>query len=84
MYSRNRRRVLSVFEIREDWTCDEIEDRLGMLHQSASATLHHLERDLVVYKTRETRPTRSGCSAKIYRLRKSWVDNEKKQLTLFD
>jgi predicted transcriptional regulator len=58
--------------------CEEIEDALGLKHQTVSARISELKRDgqvIVVGK----RKTRSGCQAGIYRCR-----NEKPaQATLF-
>lgn len=47
-------------------TSDEIEARLEMRHQTASARLHDLEADGLVVRTGRTRRTRSGRLARVY------------------
>lgn len=48
-------------------TCDEIEQRLGMTHQSASAAINKLMRCGIV-RANGTRPTRSGRSARVWEI----------------
>ena len=45
-------------------TCEELEDRFGMKHQTVSARLSELKRDGLVEKV-GTRPTSSGRSAAV-------------------
>ena len=54
-----------------DGTDDELEQRLGMSHQSLSACRRGCVKDGLVDPTGRTRPTRSGRSANI------WTINEK-------
>lgn len=51
-----------------DATCDETEDRLGLIHQSASARFSELKRDGRILATGERRLTRSGRYAAVYRV----------------
>jgi hypothetical protein len=46
-------------------TCDEIEQRLGMTHQTASACINKLMRCGIV-RANGTRPTRSGRAARVW------------------
>ena len=47
-------------------TCDEIEVRLGLRHQTASARIKDLAKDKVIYRSGTTRPTRSGRQAHVW------------------
>jgi hypothetical protein len=47
-------------------TCDEIEEQLGMRHQTASARIRELELSSDLIKTDRKRPTRSGRGAFVY------------------
>lgn len=49
-------------------TCDELEERLSMTHQTASARVNELMRAGVVV-AEGSRPTRSGRRARVWRLR---------------
>jgi hypothetical protein len=46
--------------------CDEVEERLGLLHQNASARMHDLEKAGAITRTCRFRPTRSGRAAQVY------------------
>jgi hypothetical protein len=47
-------------------TCDEAEVRLGLSHQTCSARFTDLVKDGRLTRTEETRPTRSGCPARVH------------------
>ena len=49
-------------------TCDEIEERTELKHQTASATLRGLEKKNKVHRPGTKRKTRSGCPAFVYHL----------------
>ena len=51
-------------------TCDAMEQSLGMLHQTASATIRGLDRNGLVTRGPDTRPTRTGCKADVIRWRR--------------
>ena len=48
-------------------TCDEVERKLKIPHQTASARFIELERKGVIFKTDVTRKTRSGRRAVVYK-----------------
>lgn len=50
----------------ERLTCDEIEERTGLLHQTASATLTALKNAGKIARTPEKRPTRTGRNAFVW------------------
>ena len=50
----------------EPMTCDEVEQRLGLTHQTCSAAIHHLMKDGAVVAD-GVRPTRSGRTARVWR-----------------
>lgn len=50
-------------------TCDQIEDVLGLKHQSASAAITHLRDDEYIYDSGLRRKTRSGRDAIVWRAR---------------
>jgi len=54
-------------------TDDEIEASLGLSHQTASARRRGLELKRKVFLSTETRKTRSGCSAGVYVVDRSFV-----------
>lgn len=47
-------------------TCAEIETRLALSHQSASARISELSRRGMIRDTKRRRPTSSGCMARVY------------------
>jgi len=47
-------------------TCDEVEDRLHMRHQTASARIKELKDKGLIFDTGERRLTRSGSPAAVY------------------
>ena len=51
-------------------TCDEVEQRLGMTHQSCSAAINKLMRDGLIHADGE-RLTRSGRSARVWHARRN-------------
>lgn len=55
---------------RRGMTCDEVEQRGRLLHQTASARIRELEQDGVVTIGGGRRETRSGCSARVYKITK--------------
>ena len=62
-----RKLILKEFEQNpEGLTCDEIEAKLGLKHQTASARLRELVDGSELVRTTEKRPTRSGCNAAVY------------------
>jgi len=52
----------------DDLTDDELETRLGMRHQTVSATRRGMVKDGLIEATGDRRPTRSGRSAQVWRL----------------
>lgn len=48
-------------------TCDEVEAKLKIPHQTASARMIELERKGMIYKSDATRKTRSGRRAVVYK-----------------
>ena len=65
--SRIRLQIASL--LREgELTDDELEERLGMRHQTVSATRRGMVKDGYVEATGDRRPTRSGRSAQVWRL----------------
>ncbi len=65
----SRIRLLIAESLRSgDLTDDELEIRLGMRHQTVSATRRGLVKDGIVEATGDKRPTRSGRSAQVWRL----------------
>lgn len=71
-YGSIQRRILAYIEVREKTTkkgatCDEIEEALGMLHQSASGALVALEEKGWVYASEARRTNRQGNPAQVYR-----------------
>lgn len=66
--SRLRRLVFSHVASQIDGaTCDETEVALDLRHQTASARLRELQLGGLVFTTKETRLTRSGRRAHVYR-----------------
>ena len=65
---RDRWRIMSVLKESAVWgmTCDEMEQELGMSHQSCSARFSELKRDGQIAQIGR-RPTRSGRQAGVYR-----------------
>jgi len=47
-------------------TCEEIEERTGLPHQSVSARISELLRDGLIHYGSERRKTRAGKSARVY------------------
>lgn len=64
---RQRARVLRLINRRpkSGFTCDEVEQRLDMLHQTASARMAELSRDGLIYESGRVKPTRTGCRARV-------------------
>ena len=62
----DRERVFRCIEYRRDATCDEAEKFLNMPHQTCSARFRELEKAGRIVKTERTRPTRTGCQARVY------------------
>lgn len=64
-----RERILKTIERRpvEGFTCDEVEERLCMLHQTASARIAELKHCGVVYESGMVRKTRTGKLAMVIR-----------------
>jgi len=60
----DRRRILEALNIAPA-ICEEVEDFLGMSHQTCSARFSELKRDGLIFKI-GTRKTRSGKAAGIY------------------
>lgn len=52
----------------KDWTCDEIEQELGMSHQTISPRVHELAKLGLIVDSGARRKTRSGRTATIWRL----------------
>lgn len=71
-------------------TCDEVEIALGLRHQTASCFIRFLTQDGLLYKSTlpngetETRITRSGRSAIVWKARLAPVKVEDPQKNLFD
>ena len=67
----SRMRLLVWRAIRElgDATCDELEVELNMRHQTCSARLNDLYKRQDIYDSDLRRPTRSGRSAIVWRIR---------------
>jgi hypothetical protein len=72
--------VLAQIRIYGGSTCDEIEYRLGMRHQTASSAIRSLVQQEILRASKQKRRTRSGREAIV------WVvaTPEDKQLNLFD
>lgn len=64
----DKRRILDVFELRGDWTQDEIALHLFMPRSTVCARMNELEREGYVRKTNATRQTQYGRMAAVYRL----------------
>jgi hypothetical protein len=47
-------------------TCDQVEVRLGLLHQTASAIITTMKRERLLDYKGERRPTRTGRGAEVY------------------
>jgi predicted ArsR family transcriptional regulator len=60
-----RAKVLDAI-LKQPATCEELEERLGMSHQTVSARMSELKRDGLIEKN-GTRPTRSGRQAGVYK-----------------
>jgi hypothetical protein len=52
-------------------TCDEVENRLYLPHQTASARISELVASRVIVQTGEKRPTSTGRKARVYRVSSS-------------
>lgn len=61
-----RRQVLAAVIASGGLTCDEVEQQLGLRHQTAAARLWELDGNLLVEKSDQRRPTRSGRTARVY------------------
>ena len=61
-----RMRVFLYIEAKGGATCDEVEQSLGMKHQTASPRIRELCLDGRIRDSGERRETRSGSSARIY------------------
>lgn len=51
----------------EGVTCEEVEQALGLRHQTASARIAELRRDDEIAIQPVRRATKSGCTARVYR-----------------
>jgi predicted transcriptional regulator len=60
-----RIRILNALELSYDLTCEELEDYIGLSHQSCSARLSELKREGKIRKI-GVRNTRSGSPAAVY------------------
>jgi predicted ArsR family transcriptional regulator len=58
--------VLSCVKFFGDATCDELEERMGLAHQTASARLKGLADKGLIKDSGARRPTRSGRAARVY------------------
>lgn len=66
--TRLRRAVLDAIGTEPDGlTCDQVEERLGIRHQTASARVRELAQLGLIIDTGERRKTRSGRSAAIWK-----------------
>ena len=61
-----RRQVLLAVIAAGGLTCDEVEQQLNLRHQTAAARLWEIEGQLLVEKSDQRRPTRSGRTARVY------------------
>ena len=61
-----RRQVLLAIVAADGLTCDEVEQQLGMRHQTAAARCWELEGNLLLEKSDQRRVTRSGRTARLY------------------
>jgi predicted transcriptional regulator len=61
-----RAKVLQQIKTMRDATCDEVEAKLGMSHQTASARIRELSLMGFIEDTGTRRKTRSGRSARVY------------------
>ena len=64
--SKMKQRVVTSLRVDGDATDDELEQRLGMTHQSLSACRRGCVKDELVAPTGKTRPTRSGRRANVW------------------
>jgi DNA-binding Lrp family transcriptional regulator len=64
---KQKRRILAALLLWEPATCDRIEVETGLSHQSCSARISELKRDGLIRKV-GTAPTRTGCSAAVYKV----------------
>jgi predicted ArsR family transcriptional regulator len=60
--------ILEFIKSRGSATCDEAEVALGISHQACSARVTELLKSKRISFGEETRPTRSGRSARVYRV----------------
>lgn len=58
--------VLTFLSVNGPETCDEVEANLGLLHQTASATITHLRDRGLLYDTGRRLPTRTGRRAIVW------------------
>jgi predicted ArsR family transcriptional regulator len=58
--------ILHFLKIHQDATCDQIEDYMGIKHQTASARLKGLADKGLIRDSGARRPTRSGRAARVY------------------
>jgi predicted ArsR family transcriptional regulator len=66
---RDRGRILDLLRMHpEGLTCWEVEQKLGLLHQTCSARFDDLSKAGQIGRTLRTRPTGSGSPATVYRL----------------
>ena len=49
-------------------TCDEVEQLLGLSHQTCSARFRQLALNGRIFKSGDVRPTRTGCDAVVWRI----------------
>ncbi len=63
-----KHRIVQEVVAADGLTCDEVEQRLGLKHQSASACIRALVKEGVLTKTPDRRPTRSDRDAIVWRV----------------
>jgi predicted ArsR family transcriptional regulator len=66
--ARRDQRILAYIQTNGGATCCEVETALGMLHQSASATITHLRKAGYIVDTGERRPTNTGRMAIVWQV----------------
>lgn len=77
---RLRDMILAQVQFSQGLTCDELENMLGLTHQTASARVTELLAAKKIHFTEARRKTRSGRSARIYYF--GWID-QAPQMELF-
>jgi predicted ArsR family transcriptional regulator len=62
---RDRSRIIAHLRTVPNATCDEVEQALGMNHQTCSARFSELKMEGAIYPVTK-RPTRTGCNAQAW------------------